>query len=415
MKDQKPHRLTIVNPGETVPRLISGYGKACGGEFAIMLRPAERRGLVVLVVKGEAHVWRATSPQDAPGFPTTPSAVKDAIAEVAAMRQNLPPIQDLALRGQWLGMVHCNVAGPMIELRRKIASYGTLVITNSDRGMWHVKVTRDERWFSGSKERVTQFPELAKAIEGGLALAMGVIGEACSIRDTHRRGSVDDVYAAAHPVRTPKERPDTTDRLREREAKVAKPRKAAAPRAPSSTPPTMGPLVIVPLGATPRHEGELLAVVTGHTHTFNTNPTSSNAKKWLSAALLHLGQPDVTVASVKIETFTSQSERALATARLALPKRFTDAGHIGPAIELLQHTLNASGAPNIRIAGYDWYREGQTQEPDEPRAPRRSRVPREAAARTAPPTKAAAGDSVKDKQLLDMFAAGIKLALAPTA
>ena len=32
-------RLALVNAAEDVPRVIRAYGRACGGEFALVLRP----------------------------------------------------------------------------------------------------------------------------------------------------------------------------------------------------------------------------------------------------------------------------------------------------------------------------------------------------------------------------------------
>ena len=55
MADSKPKkfRLSFVNAAEDVPRLIRAYGKACDGEWALVLRPPEHRGVLVQVTKGE--------------------------------------------------------------------------------------------------------------------------------------------------------------------------------------------------------------------------------------------------------------------------------------------------------------------------------------------------------------------------
>ena len=47
----KRFRLSLVNAAEDVPRLVRAYGRACMGEFALVLRPREQRGLLVLMTK----------------------------------------------------------------------------------------------------------------------------------------------------------------------------------------------------------------------------------------------------------------------------------------------------------------------------------------------------------------------------
>ena len=63
---------------------------------------------------------------------------------------------------------------------------------------------------------------LIKAIEGGLARAMGLLGEACSVRDSRRRAALDSDYAIDHPVRPAREGKDPTERFKPKEPKRPK-------------------------------------------------------------------------------------------------------------------------------------------------------------------------------------------------
>lgn len=55
-------RLNLVNAAEDVPRLVRAYGRACQGEFALVMRPREQRSLLVLVTREGARVWRSGDP-----------------------------------------------------------------------------------------------------------------------------------------------------------------------------------------------------------------------------------------------------------------------------------------------------------------------------------------------------------------
>ena len=50
----KEFRLSFVNAAEDVPRLVRAYGRACQGEFAMVLRPAE---VNVFYEQSAALVW----------------------------------------------------------------------------------------------------------------------------------------------------------------------------------------------------------------------------------------------------------------------------------------------------------------------------------------------------------------------
>ena len=77
----KRFRLSFVGPIEDQPRLIRAYGKACEGEFALVMRPSEARCVLVLVTKKDgAFMWRSSGEgSDAPQRPETPIAEADAV------------------------------------------------------------------------------------------------------------------------------------------------------------------------------------------------------------------------------------------------------------------------------------------------------------------------------------------------
>jgi hypothetical protein len=51
--------LNIVGAIEDRPRQLRAYGKACGGEFALVMRPRERSAVLVHLTKTEGHVWKS--------------------------------------------------------------------------------------------------------------------------------------------------------------------------------------------------------------------------------------------------------------------------------------------------------------------------------------------------------------------
>ena len=55
----KRFALNIVGAIEDRPRQIRAYGRACGGEFALVMRPRERSALLVHLTKQGGHAWRS--------------------------------------------------------------------------------------------------------------------------------------------------------------------------------------------------------------------------------------------------------------------------------------------------------------------------------------------------------------------
>jgi len=113
-------RLNLVNAAEDVPRLVRAYGRACDGEFALVLRPREQRGVLVLVTKKDgARMWRSGEGEaDAPGMPDAAIAPADAVKLVKVEQKALPTVGPITLRGQWSGQLICDGGQPRVELRR---------------------------------------------------------------------------------------------------------------------------------------------------------------------------------------------------------------------------------------------------------------------------------------------------------
>jgi hypothetical protein len=230
----KRFRLSFVNAAEDVPRLIRAYGRACFGEFALVLRPSERRGVMVRLTKEGAWSWRAGE-GDAPVLPAAGLEPKEAVALVKTEQKAVPKPGPITLRGQWAGWLHCEDGVPRVELTRKLAAYGLLRVTSTTAG-WTWTVERIGKWFSQPGSDTGTAITLVGAIEAGLARAMGLLGEACSTRDSHRRAALDEAWGKDHPVRPAKEGQDPTERLRPR----------APRRTKAGTPPRMDPPVSLP-------------------------------------------------------------------------------------------------------------------------------------------------------------------------
>ncbi|MCK6527655.1 hypothetical protein L6R50_08860 [Myxococcota bacterium] len=219
--NDKRFTLDIVGRDEDVPRIIRAYGRACGGEFALVLRPGNARGVLVHIPKGGASAtfWQGEG-TDAPEAPISPVSPADAVVMVRTEQKAVPKAGPAVLRGGWRGHMLCDENTPRVFLERRIATYGTLRLESRAGEGWRWTVTRAERWFSEPGEVSGKgIPTLGEAIARGIAAAMRVVGDACSVRDTRRRASMDEGYAAAHPPRPARERKNPTDRLKEPKGK----------------------------------------------------------------------------------------------------------------------------------------------------------------------------------------------------
>jgi hypothetical protein len=229
-------RLSILGADEDIPRLLTGYSsRACGGEAAFVLRPREGQGLLVLQEKKQpAKVWssdlsllpasteadrRARAASDSPGTPTWSLSPADAVGLVKQMKAKVGAKGPASLRGNWRGVLHCDDGAPIVELERKVASYGTLRLRSVAGEGWQATFHRAAKWFApGKEERSPTVERLAEAIQRGMVQMTGLVSEACSFRDTRRRNAVDADYALQHPYTPPPEPKDATERYNPRDS-----------------------------------------------------------------------------------------------------------------------------------------------------------------------------------------------------
>ncbi len=208
-------RLQIVGADEDVPRVMLAYGQGCGGEVAFIMRPRDNTALLVHQVKKQpAKVWRTDlglAPSHAPELDTAPA---DAVAEIRKMKASPPPAGPATLRGLWKGTLFCTDGTPSVVLERKVASYGTLHVTSTPDGRWTANFERAQKWFSKAKQEAVTRSGLTEAITAGMGLVVGLVSEACSFRDTHRRNAVDADFAAQHPQHPRPDPRDPTERYK---------------------------------------------------------------------------------------------------------------------------------------------------------------------------------------------------------
>ena len=208
-------RLNIVGAEEDVPRVLLAYGRGCGGEVAFVMRPRDNTALLVHQVKRQpAKVWRTDlglAPSHAPELDADPTA---AVAELRKLKSGPPPAGPATLKGRWAGLLVCTDGTPSVLLERRVASYGTLKLTSKADGRWLAIFERAEKWFSKAKQESVERSGLAEAITAGMGLVVGLVSEACSFRDTHRRNTVDPAFAAQYPPRPLPERRDPTERYK---------------------------------------------------------------------------------------------------------------------------------------------------------------------------------------------------------
>ena len=239
----KRFRLSIVGADEDMPRLVRAYGRACQGEFGLVLRPPEQHGVLVLVTKKDgAYVWEAKveGKADSPPKPNLGATAAAAVALVKDAQKSPPKVGPVTLRGRWTGYLYCEGGQPRVELKRRLATYGTLWVFSNGADGWAWTFERDSKWFGRSGETYGKgLPTLLDALHIALLGAMTLVKDACSFRDTHRRAAHDDDYATKHPIKKREPKADPTERLKERAPKKSragtaatapKPKPAPAPR-----------------------------------------------------------------------------------------------------------------------------------------------------------------------------------------
>lgn len=136
---------------------------------------------------------------DAPRMPSTEMATKDAVAMIRVAQKGNRKRGPATFRGQWTGVLICDDGKPRIELRRKLASYGWLHI-HSDEAGWHWRFERQAKWFTGDAvDQGGAYASLVQAIDAGVAGGLGLVRQACGVRDTTRK-TLTEEPPAPEPV-----------------------------------------------------------------------------------------------------------------------------------------------------------------------------------------------------------------------
>ncbi len=212
-------RLQVVGADEDVPRMLLAYGRGCGGEVAFVMRPRENTALLVHQMKKQpARIWKDATGAAPTMAPSTEMAAAEALAEIRRAKASPPPAGPATLRGTWSGKLMCDDGKPSVALERRVASYGVLKLVSDASGGWIATFERAGKWFTSAKQESVTRANLAEAITAGMGLVVGLVSEACSYRDTHRRNAVDAEYAERFPLRAPREMRDPTERYQPRAA-----------------------------------------------------------------------------------------------------------------------------------------------------------------------------------------------------
>ena len=222
-------RLSILGNTEDVPRMIRGYGRLVSGEVAVVLRPTERKALLVrIATPDEALVWEADGAADYLQTPERVVPAAEAVKLAKAAQKPAPAKGSVTLRGTWTGIYVCSDGQPRIQLKRKLAAYGTLFLMSSPEGGWEWEFQRSGKWFA-NEGVVSGYggDTLVEALQRAVLGAMEPVKEACSFRDTHRRREHDAEWAKTHPLKAKEKKApkDPIERMKE-----PKPKKARKPK-----------------------------------------------------------------------------------------------------------------------------------------------------------------------------------------
>jgi hypothetical protein len=164
---------------------------------------------------------------DAPQAPSVEMPTKDAVTMIKVAQKGNRKRGPATFRGQWTGVLICDDGKPRIELRRKLASYGWLHI-HSDADGWHWRFERQAKWFTDDAvNEGGPYASLVLAIDAGVAGGMGLVRQACGVRDTTRKTATEEPPAPA-PV-GPKPRRVTKSRTTKKPTRTPTKRSATVP------------------------------------------------------------------------------------------------------------------------------------------------------------------------------------------
>lgn len=240
-----------------------------------------------------------------------------------------------------------------------------------------------------------------RSIAQWAAVAAAKAARACAAGQTSLTASVDRVDTLqpgdrAALVKEPR-RVGTVVELRDADhvvwredgqvAKIVAPSRLKAVEADSG-------LVVVPMGRVPTTPAELLATMTGHTSTFAGSPTPGNAKKWVKAALMHVG---VEGASLAARTVDDGSGPRVAV-RVVLSAESAGSAEVGRKLRIIHGALGKKGALRTGLEGWSY---GGEEVRTASRAPSAAVEPEV--------------DAAKDKALIDAFSAAVAAAMRQPA
>jgi hypothetical protein len=235
---KRPTYLRINNAAEDVPRRIQGSGKTPdGGDWGLVILPHEQRSMLMVAGKAKrgdepvVRTWDSATADSPDGRVDVLGALVedgDADESVKALRRRgnmaVGNRTDITLRGKWKGVLRWESDRPVVELRREVGSYVDLVIrshtTEAGHPAWRWEIHREERWFSKATADFGEMLTFKGAVEVALRQMEGVVGEACSVRDTRRRGALQSDYAGrVGQVREEKVTGRGVDRFKARRAR----------------------------------------------------------------------------------------------------------------------------------------------------------------------------------------------------
>ncbi len=197
----RPTPLKVDDPVEDVPRLIVGAGRHNRREWALVLRPTDARGMLGYEMEDGLRVWTSDAVGDAPTMPTSACAEKQCVADLKELQRGVGKKPgDITLKGRWKAAMICGTGHPQVVLERAVASYAKLVIRSLKQGLWEWTLTRSARWFAAATTQTGTAGALRTAIAAAAQALEGVVGEACTVRDTRRRGAVDQAYTGTSPA-----------------------------------------------------------------------------------------------------------------------------------------------------------------------------------------------------------------------
>ena len=325
---KRPTFLRIDNPAEDVPRRIQGTGRTPrGGTWGLVVLPHEQRTLLMVADKrtrGQPQTFRTWSSLegatgegrvDVVGDPVVDADPDGSMAALHKMgHMKLGPRTDITLKGRWKGTLRWAKGlpadgVPVVELTRAVSSYVTLVVrsfvTDAGTPAWRWMIKRDAQWFATESGDFGEALTFKGAVATALRQMEGVVGEACTVRDTRRRGALQASYSGR--VGRVREAPVTgrgVDRFAPAKGRTsaARPPKAkakagAAPRV-AKAPDRKPTLAVVhqpspsPIAATGSPMLDVVALkkrTAKHTEAWKAKLDEKRAKSWVRSALHHMG------------------------------------------------------------------------------------------------------------------------------